>query len=459
MKHSKKMNYLLISGLIVTLLAGCNKNVTQTEEIKPEVETPEVITEVIDEVDEEPVVEETKPLFEGTVVKPDGEFEMHLGEKIMVEGDDNFVLELTDIKYFDDDNTHIVHFNGETPGVNSEVIIFENSEEEKELYNLDYDYVVTGDYIPHTMTVLDVENDYVKISLSDTIIPPEAYTFSGNPDDIVEFDDFQYVETDMAFIYFSKDIKYPGNLPIIIDDIMYALEEETGYSFYPEDVYNDSHTSFTAETYLDCDPWKGVNPYHDKVNIFIFKDDGSMLISNASAKDVVLIKEDFLNDDGTIRNYNTISHELTHILFGINTGECQCRILNEGLAEYYQTEAVLNISDKYEIAEHEKNYTYGLLDNLNANNSETLFIEDYQNDNSRTGEYQYGFFLITYLTDTYGKDTLKEFFDVLNTKHRSNDVYYSDVVCESLKEVYGENVFTDFAKWYSENKSQYDWQW
>ena len=65
MKHSKKMNYLLISGLIVTLLAGCNKNVTQTEEIKPEVETPEVITEIIDEVDEEPVVEETKPLFDG----------------------------------------------------------------------------------------------------------------------------------------------------------------------------------------------------------------------------------------------------------------------------------------------------------------------------------------------------------------------------------------------------------
>lgn len=456
MKHSKKMNYLLISGLIVTLLAGCNKNVTQTEEIKPE-----VITEVIDEVDEEPVVEETKPLFDGTIVKPDEAFEMRVGEKVMVEGDEKFVLKLTKINYSEKYKIHIVTFEGEIPGVTSEVYIFENSEEEKELYNLDYDYVVTGDYIPHNMTALDVKDDYVQISLSDLINPPEAYSLSGNADDIIELGDYEYVESDMAFIYLSKDMKYPGNLATIIDDIMYSLEDETGYGFYPENPYNNSSTNIniTAKTYLGENPWEGVNPYHDKVNIFIFKDNGENLISNAGNKEVVLIKEDFLNDDGTISTYEPISHELTHVLFGINSGECQSKIINEGLAEFYQTKALLNISDKYELTEREKKYTYGLLDNLTTSNAEALFIEDYQNDNSRMGEYQYGFFLITYLTETYGNDTLTEFFDVLNTKHRSNDSYDSDLVCENLKEFYGENIFSDFAKWYSENKSKYDWQW
>ena len=97
------------------------------------------------------------------------------------------------------------------------------------------------------------------------------------------------------------------------------------------------------------------------------------------------------------------------------------------------------------------------LEGLNEENAEELFIEDYQDDSGRVGEYRYGFYLMTYLTETYGEDTLKEFFGVLNGKHLCDELFYSDMICDNLKEMYGENIFTEFGKWYVANKEKYYW--
>lgn len=457
MKRFKKMTELTAICLAVTMLAGCGQttvtepvvNVTEEENVSGGEE------ELISEGESTETSEAEEP-FDGIIVKPDETVSMSNGDKIMVEGDEEFMMELTIISHYDGHGPYTAYFNVTNGDRLYEVLVEEQSEELIETYELTDKYFITG-YIPHLMTVEDMTKEYITFSLSDIVVPKEAVMLSGNAEDVFEPEDYEYIETDMAFVYFDKEVKYPGNLAQVIDDTMYAVEEETGYKFYPEEEYNTCRCIRTAETYYGSNPWYGVNPYNDKINIFIVKDRGEGLRSCASSKEIVFSNENFLEKDGSIKSYNTIAHELIHVLFSNDTGECSSKIINEGLAMYYAIKVSKVLSTDYPVEKEGMIYEDdGAPYNLSEKNAEKLFLEDYIDSKTICEqEYAYGFFFITYLTETYGKDTVKEFFDVLNTKHGPRDCYYPDFICENLKEFYGEDLFTEFGKWFLQNKSKY----
>lgn len=469
MKNTKIIALLVITALVMSSFAGCGQkddlDIDSLDSSEIEItDVDELSEDETVETSEEPqkdvVEEETEiPVFDGYIVKPDEEIQLKRGDQLMVEGDRSFILSVSDIGKVAGGKLRVA-FDGTENGVISQQVYFSLSEEEKQAYNTDADYEeVAGVYFPYKITITAGGTNVVTIKLSERISVKEPVVLSGNADEVYISDDYEYIETDMAFIYLDKDVSYPANLGQIIDDSMYAVEEATGYKFYPENVYCDSCSVNTANVYLGEDPWLGVNPTQNKVDIFFFKDRTDQgLVSGASSKEVILITQGILTEDGKVAYYDTLTHELTHVLFTLSTGECTSKIMNEGAAMYYEILASEKLQDKYPVNQEALEYNYGLPDGLNDNTAESLFVEDYQNDNSRTGEYRYGFLLYTYLVETYGDSTVNDFYDVMNTKHGNKELYDASLIADTLKEYYGDSIFSDFGKWYKDNKSKYDWK-
>lgn len=461
MINSKRIVSFLITGCMLASLIGCstttsnetteNEPIVQEEVSVQTVEATPTPTEEPEAIAPEP--EET--VFNGILVKPDEEVEVKKGDCLMVEGDDAFVLNVTDVSIVN--GSLRVAFDGTEGGVTAEQVYFQLTAEEKQAYNTDKDFEeVTGNYFPHAITITKGGTNVATIKLADRVKGMEPVILSKIPGQVFTTSDYEYVESEMAYIYFDKDVTYPADIEQLIDDTMRSLEKVTGYQYYPEEIYNNSFSVGTPEIYIGKNPWEGVNPLQQKIDIYFFSDkSNNLLCSCASSKEAIFITQDVLSEDGQVVHYDTLAHELTHVLFNGATGENTCKIMNEGEAMYYEILACQELNKKYAVDKNSLIYDYGLLDNLNSETAESLFANDYQDDTSKIGEYRYGFMLFSYLTENYGDETIQDFFDVLNEKHYAKDTYKADIILECLKEVYGDDIFVSFGHWYETAKNNY----
>ena len=124
--------------------------------------------------------------------------------------------------------------------------------------------------------------------------------------------------------------------------------------------------------------------------------------------------------------------------------------LSDGRADFYH----LISGQDYPISNWSWESNYDLIYNMTDNNAEELFLDDSLDDG--WSQYKFGFVFTTYLMEEYGKDTYHTFMSRASAK--MEDVITSvDTVTldETLKEVYGENIFEDFTAWYQVNMERF----
>ncbi len=455
--NRKKVGIYLLSVIMAASMVACgptNVNPTVEPEV-PVVENVEVVEEP-EEVAEPEVEEEVVETFTGKYVKVGEEITMNIGDVIRVEGDDDYELRLDDLssvngvkkanftQFFDDKELPLVWW--------------EADEDYKETFQTDADYVESyGSFQLYPMTLSKIARPDVVFTLDSKVIIPEKIEFSGNADVIYNSSEYNYIETEHCFIYLDKDIDIPENLGVAVEDIIASLESLTGYEFKREGAYDDDYTVNTANVYIDCDPWYGVNADKNKIDVFVFADNGTGRISCASEQEIVLIAEDVFSKNNEIK-VTTIAHELTHVLTLYNFSRLG-DIMTEGIAEVYEYKVADMLKDKYTVTEWDTEKALGYLDSLaKAKDAEKVFIADYQAEGGTLTNlpYQYGLAFNTYLYETFGDDYLHKYEAAINEGRFYYEEPEEGVEASKLKEVFGDTLFTDFHKWYKENKARFE---
>lgn len=315
---------------------------------------------------------------------------------------------------------------------------------------------------------LTIENE---ISEEENKKYPEPLELSGNPEDVVETDDYEYIIGEKCVIFVDKGCKIPGDLVVVIEDVMTALENETGMTFNNDGFYNNEDSKDWIISYFGKDYWNGFSGGKEKINIILCNDnEHEGLVSCATDRTAV-----FINPDFKVHKYGIgpVAHELTHVLMDCNHDYYENKI-SEGFATYWQVNLIKALP-QYAIPTVDADEKYfGLYkENLNAQTAESLFLKDYSRMDGNQ-PYEYGFGLVTYLYETYSLDEVNGFLNclderLLNYKRQQADEKWTDeefyenmmfmgsleFEAEVVKEYFGDDFFTKFGKWYSDNKNRF----
>ena len=305
--------------------------------------------------------------------------------------------------------------------------------------------------------------------------PYEEFTLDGVKDHHFISTDFCYLVSEKYVLFLEKDIDIPGDYAANLDAIIDELEVLLGMSACP-DGYNYPEVA-DMTSYFGFNPWDG---WHigNKLPIFLCVDrTDEALISCACSDFVVFVQyelftEELWNSVPSFRdnswrkseyvNYSETAHEITHAITGRN---CQLsEIMTEGIADYMGRVVIDELADSCpSIAEVKANrllYDYTVPEAVNAENAERIFVEDYNQIGAadRGAEYVYGRYLCEYLNGEFGDGFFSMYTDKVIEKH-IDYAYgnYSEEIAlqytETLKEVFGEDIFTKFGDWCVENNA------
>ena len=159
-------------------------------------------------------------------------------------------------------------------------------------------------------------------------------------------------------------------------------------------------------------------------------------------------------------DYTTAAHELTHSITGRN-GKMS-KIVTEGIAEYMGRSVIEALaSDHPSIGiTYERHYRYdnGVPEPVNADNAESIFLDDYQEIDAagRGAEYVYGRYFWQFLFENYGSDAYFKYNEMVKSYHIEGWYgYYEEGAnqkfTDAAKAVFGDDVFEEFGDWCVEN--------
>ncbi len=301
--------------------------------------------------------------------------------------------------------------------------------------------------------------------------PYEKVTLDGVKEHHFIATDFCYIEEEKFVLLIEKDIDLPGDFADNVSAIIDEIEKQLGVSYAPDEHNYVGVTDFTV--HYGMNPWEGWQ-LGKKIPILLQVDSkNEVLISGASADETFfvmyeLFSEEFWNSTSGFYDvewrtrpdyidYSTIAHELTHT---ISLRNCRLtKILAEGIAQYMGETVVDALApDHPSIAEFKENrfdFDYPIPEAVDASNAETIFLADYSEIDAadRGAEYTYGKYLWKFLHDEYGdaffSDAAKEFRALAVDKdiYREYDEEIVGKYADVLKNLYGDDLFTNFGKW------------
>ena len=291
----------------------------------------------------------------------------------------------------------------------------------------------------------------------------------GVEEDHVITTDYCYIESEKYVMFLDKDLELPGDFVTNVDAIIDEIELETGLVACPEG--EDYGTVINMAVYFDGDyPWSGVS-IGNKIPIFIFVDHNDEgWISSACESFATFVSYELYSDDYWMSHYSrdedwrrmdyidytTIAHELTHTITQRQSD--MTTIMTEGAADFMGRSVISALADTYpSIGEtNEKRYIYdeGIPAPVNSGNAEAIFLGDYNDISTadRGAEYVTGRYFCQFLYEKYGNGFLADYLTALQGKNLPYvyENYDESVVADyigTLKEVYGEDVFTEFGDW------------
>lgn len=315
-------------------------------------------------------------------------------------------------------------------------------------------------------------------TMEESKVFPPRITLSGNHDDHVITDQFCYVEGEKYFLLLDKDVDLPGdfgdNVELIIDEI----EKLTGYTFsIPSTVY----TCDNSTVRFGYNPWDGFD-FGMKVPIYLYPDRESKgYISSASSEFMNLqLYELYSNDlwnsvpayrDNPWRrdnyvNYETVAHELTHVLTYRRTA--LTKIMTEGCADYVAEKVIKKLADvtgQYDFVESaaRMDLSYHVKNEVTAENAEAVFRNDYSDLSQieRGDEYTLGRMMCLFLEENYGESSLHDYIAAVANAGYAYPEFLSDPspndinkMTDLMKTTFGNDVFTKFGAWYQTHKDQ-----
>lgn len=440
---------LFICSLVVAMNAmlaiGCTGN-----KIEPETET-----EILDESTEENYI-------------LGKEFTLKLNETVDVEG----LFEITLIDRYDmydggEEGKTQITINGET--YTMFIGLSENNNDKH------YPRMIGNTVLPYKVEVKEFTDEGPVVICSERVFP-EPLVLSGNSEDVIVTDDYEYVIGEKCNLFIDKGCTISGDTLVIIENIMTELENESGLKFNNESVYSQVPDDL-GRNYFDDEYWNDYNRYgKDNINIYLInisEDDNR--ISCANNRACVL-----MNDDYNFKEYGigTAAHEIAHVLQGSNFESFDTKI-TEGFAVYWSLK-MIGAFPEYQLSEEslhadetEKYYYFGTSE-LNEDTAEELYMTEW--DRSEGNQpYEYGFGLMTYLYETYSLEKVNEFFQILSDRLMNErlkdpsgkqlwevykfapDSWSYEIDGEELKNFFGEDVFKAFGKWYRENEKRFSY--
>lgn len=269
-------------------------------------------------------------------------------------------------------------------------------------------------------------------------------TLNGQKGEMFTADTACCAEDDKIVIYMEKGVTIPQDSFEIIETIMKSEEEVLGMSYSAKPCEYDSYKSFFYGNPLT---FKDVNKDQSKVEIFIAKDKQDGVVENATGERVFVYDYD-LTEGG----YQALCHELAHVLSlrgNVELGPA----LDEGIACYAAEQVgMLNGWDVYQTTqyftdENEDNSFY--LQGASA-------LDPMAERNSDHYDYKYGIRFVTFLCETYGKDTIAKMIaeakkhDAVETDYVRH--YSVDELSKIIRSQTSDDVFEKFSKWITDGK-------
>ncbi len=263
------------------------------------------------------------------------------------------------------------------------------------------------------------------------------------------------IDTGKIVYNIESGIFVPGHIEEITEVFVPMMEEITGHSFDGVKDYANgfedgkSHVLATRSgLYVDYDWYQGF-----KRNEF-----GSAWASAQSHAQVA---------PGDILYFETVVHELGHVLMNRQTEWYYDQMLNEGYTEY----TVYRVAQKF-VNEHPEYLFYFnrtpeyQLMNLTVHSYDELYSQpithwiDNSFEHASNNNYAIGFRFMWYLDDVYGDytkwvDEAERLYPFDKTSN-GNDTLEKDRIIEIFKSAYGDDVWDNFYDWMKKNEDLFE---
>ncbi|MBR4734037.1 MAG: hypothetical protein IK081_14885 [Lachnospiraceae bacterium] len=336
----------------------------------------------------------------------------------------------------------------------------------------------TVEDVASTEAPAEVKNDITENNLKE--YPPKI-TLSGNHDDHFIATELCYYEGEKFFLLIAKGADLPGDLADNVALIIDKLEEKVGLPYKTEHALFGFDNSTVDYGY---NPWEGFD-FGKKVPIFIkIDDEGAGYISCGDSSFATiylnsLISMDVWNSVPKYRDnpdwredyvdYYDFAHELTHVLTLRHA--VLPKIIREGCADYYAWQVINSLADvspDLQRSREEMNnyFSYQVKDDVTASTAEQIYRNDYQDLShaARGDEYTLGRMICSFLAETYGDSFMLDYVNAIrDAGYRFEDLAFNielfnlqqshlDELTDIFKDVFGENVFKDFAAYYQKQQ-------
>lgn len=280
---------------------------------------------------------------------------------------------------------------------------------------------------------------------------PVKIEVSGNKEDVIVTESDCYIEGESVIIYLQKGLTVPGDIVVITEKIMQDLCDVSGLNFDPN--YYPPYPMECRDLYYEPGLFAEINKDAAKINILVVDlEDG--YVEWACDHNAIL---DIADYDYEYSLYQTIYHELAHVLHHRN-GVGLSPTLNEGYATYLSSKTLrTNQMADWNTIQHY--FPADFDESLIAGGEETFTVDL----SDREDPYNYGFRLLTFLSETYGDDIFAKILAEAtaqgydsgydpNNKEASIDADTLQMI-SIIKSQTSEDVFEQFATWYTDNWS------
>lgn len=286
------------------------------------------------------------------------------------------------------------------------------------------------------------------VRVTDRSQMPPALQLSGNPEDEILTEKYEYYEGDDYIVYFDKRVRVKGDFIKNLEIVMAEVEKQTGYRLDAENEYSNVKETGLRELYFAEGAFEGIDPYHEKLAIYISHQG---VYSGLTGNSYMVIDPTVMDFDKYTAG--TIVYDLC-LLAQSRNGAWLSTKAARGYG-YYMAERVINSLDQFDM-DFYKDYSHYmcLREAIPASKAEKLYRSEYDVVNK---ESDYGFRFMHFLHEEYGEDVFHRFLDLVNS--RNGNVYMPisiDLEIECLKEVTEDSVFEKFGKWHEKNRSYYE---
>jgi len=279
---------------------------------------------------------------------------------------------------------------------------------------------------------------------------------SGSAEDSFIAERDCYTEGEKVVLYFQKGVNVRGDMLAMTEKVMSEISEFTGLEFDNSCPYND-YCEF-RNMHLEESSFEHINQGAEKINVVIAYNPDNHAVQCAFENGAVL---DELDYDFEATGYQIMYHELAHVIHlrnGADTGRMMC----EGYAVYI-TDRVMRESKLpvWSTIQYLAPVSY---DASVVSQGESGFCSQFETTDDN---YHYGFRLVTFLEETYGKDTFyricelaekERFYPGFDSEDKENTIREdTEQLAGIIKAVTSEDVFDRFAEWNEKNWSkEYD---